>query len=215
MARVSPRDRRGLRYVNRVGAARPEFINPYPWMASAEAMIHRALEQRNIPFSWRYFDGESPWLEELMPDYAPEFTLREHRLVIVVVGAYFGTLPGVIDRQALAQAALEEDGWKVVTLLANDIENKGPNVVLREHLPELQSPVALGEPRESPYERPTYFQDLRERLAALALRRSRFALEEEQREKESNEDERPTRTRDRRGRSRPRNTRRRVRREGR
>jgi hypothetical protein len=211
MASQSPRQRRGFRYVNRV-SANFGWVNQYPWMASAEAMVHRELERRHIPFSWRYFDGESPWLQELMPDYAPEFTLREHKLVIIVVGAYFGTLPGVIDRTALAQAALEQDGWKVVSLFADDIENKGANVVLTEKAPELSSPVAFGEQRESPYERPTYFQELRERLAALSLRRSRFALEEEQRPKERTEDGRTTRRRTRRRPARPRNARRRRRR---
>ena len=210
MARVSPRERRGFRYANRVGAARVEFINPYPHMADAEAMVHLELERRHIPFSWRYFDGEAPLLQELMPDYAPEFTLREMKLVITIVSPYYGGLPGVIDRQALAQAALEMDGWKVVTLFSYDIERLGADAALTEKVPELAKPVAYGEPRKSPYDTPTYFQESRKRLAALALARSRFALEEEQREKKQD----GTTSRPRRRPSRPRRTRRRLRREG-
>lgn len=185
---AAQRAKRGFRYVNRVGRQNFGFINPYPHMASAEAMVHLELERRHIPFSWRYFDGDSPWLKELIPDFAPEFTLREQRLVIIVVGAYFGTLPGVLDRTALAQAALEEDGWKVVSLFAYDIERDGANITLNRHVPELIQPVATGEPRKSPYDPPTYFEELRKRISALALRRARFALKNEESPKKESED---------------------------
>lgn len=182
------RSKRGYRYVNRVGAQNFGFINPYPHMASAEAMVHLELERRHIPFSWRYFDGESPWLQELLPDFAPEFTLREQKLVIIVVGAYFGTLPGVLDRTALAQAALEEDGWKVASLFAYDIERDGASLTLDRRIPELMKPVATGEPRKSPYDPPTYFEELRKRIGALALLRSRFAQKDPESPKKDNED---------------------------
>lgn len=208
------RQLRGSRgYVNLVRKGDLGFINPYPYMSDAEAMVHLELERRYIPFSWRYFDGVSPWLQELLPDYAPEFTLREQKLVIVVVGEYFGTLPGIIDRQALAQAALEEDGWKVVSLFSFDILNKGADLILTREIPELSRPVAKGKPRKSPFDPPTYFQELRKRVSALALQRGRFALEEEQREKDTNGPQ-PRRTRPRRERRLPRRSSRSRNREG-
>lgn len=215
MASASPRRKRGLRYVNRVRTGGFGFINPYPHMADAEAMVHLELEHRHIPFSWRYFDGESPWLAELLPDYAPEFTLREHKLVIIVVGSYFGTLPSVLDRTALAQAALEEDGWKVVSLYAFDIERDGAKVTLDKQVPELSRPVARGERRDSPYDPPTYFEELRERISALALRRSRFAFTDpEPNKKESSNGAQSRRARPGREPRRSRNSGRRRRRTG-
>lgn len=179
-------------------------------MSDAEAMVHLELEERRIPFSWRYFDGQAPLLKELIPDYAPEFTLREHRLVIVIVGEYFGSIPSVIDRAALAQAALEMDGWKVVSLFATDIQRDGPVVVLDRQCPELRRTTIRGGKRKSPYDPPTYFEGLRRNSSALALRRSKFALEEEQREKQEQPDGTSVRTRPRRQRRRPGRTRRRL-----
>lgn len=201
-------------YKQIVRKVNPEFINPYPWMSDAEAMVHLELERRHIPFSWRYFDGTSPWLQELIPDYAPEFTLREQKLVIIVVGEYFGSLPGVLDRQALAQAALEEDGWKVATLFGETVKQEGADAVLNKEAPELRRPVARGNPRKSPYDPPTYLEELRRRTSAFALKRSKFALDEEQRPQREERNGTRTRVRPKRKPARPRNSRRRTRREG-
>src|SRR5690606_35314459 len=89
------------------------FVNPYPWMSSTEARVHLWLEYRQVPFSWRWFDGYSPNLSYLMPDFHPEFTLKEYKVVILVIGTFWGTVPGILDRNALAQVLLEEEGWTV------------------------------------------------------------------------------------------------------
>jgi hypothetical protein len=157
------------------------FVNPYPQMSAVEARVHLELERRKIPFSWRLFDGlDAPQLSAVLPDYAPEFTLREYRIVIVVSGNFFGTLPGVIDRTALASALLEADHWKLVVLFESDILNEGIDKLLDRELPELAKPTVTGPPRPNPYAK--FMLDVMNRrrlvLSSVALARKKFTLKE-------------------------------------
>lgn len=130
------------------------FINPYPWMSSIEAMVHLALEEHKIPFSWRWFDGQAPDFTQLLTNqgFQPEFTLREYNTVIMVEGGYFGTLPGVLDKVALAQVTLEADGWKVIILWDQDIRTFGAWELLLKAMPNLGT--ITGPPRPNPYGHP-------------------------------------------------------------
>jgi len=152
-----------------------DFINPYPWMSRPEARVHLWLEEHHIPFSWRYFDVPSmaPTLQFLMPDFHPEFTLSQYKTVIVTLGTYFSTLPGVLDRTSLGQAMLEEDGWKVVQLWENDIEANVGDAILRE-MPELRAPAHTGPPVAHPFAFPTYLIRRRAFAAANNMRRKKF-----------------------------------------
>lgn len=136
--------------------SRPElrFTNPYPWMSSIEAMVHLALESHYIPFSWRFFDGQAPTFTQLMTNqgYQPEFTLREYRTVVLVQGAFFGSLPGVLDNVSLAKVLLEADLWKVVILWESDIRTVGAWELLRREIPMLGA--ITGPPRANPYGQP-------------------------------------------------------------
>jgi hypothetical protein len=141
-----------------------DFINPYPFMSSIEAMVHLELEARQVPFTWRWFDGDSPMLRLMLPDYAPEFTLREYKLVIVILGNFFGTLPGVLDRTSLAKVALEADGWTMVILYENEIRTEGAEAVLNSKAPQLKNPTIKGVVRQGPFGRPDLMKRARERL---------------------------------------------------
>jgi len=136
------------------GSNELSFSNPYPWMSAVEAMVHLALEAHKVPFSWRFFDGEAPTFQQLLVNtgYQPEFTLREYKLVILVTGGFYGTLPGVLDKTALAQVCLEEDGWKVVNLFDQDIRTVGAWNLLLKEMPNLGS--ITGPLRPNPYGRP-------------------------------------------------------------
>lgn len=143
-------------------------------MSEPEAMVHLELERRGVPFSWRYFDGESPSLSFLMPDYAPEFTLREYKVVILIIGIFWGTLPGIIDRNALAQALLESEGWKVVTLFEQDIRN-GVGTLFDAEMPQLKNPTIRGKPRPNPWGIPDFMARRRQQLRGQGLGRAKFA----------------------------------------
>lgn len=164
--------RRGKRRI-KVTKPNTEFVNPYPWMSSVEAMVHLELERREVPFSWRYFDGESALLSELMPDFTPEFTLREYKAVILVIGLFWGTLPGVLDKNALCKVLLEAEGWTVVTLFEQDIRSDVAGALDRA-LPQLKNPAIKGKPRPNPYGQVDLMAARRQQIAAVNAARKQW-----------------------------------------
>lgn len=135
--------------------------------------MHLELERRQVPFSWRYFDAfdQAPTLMGLMPDFAPEFTLREYRMVILVIGGFWGTLPGIIDKNALAEVLLEEDGWTVLALNEFDIR---ANVKLLLDVGALAAAAIKGPIRVNPYGVPTFMAQRRANLRSQSLGRAKF-----------------------------------------
>lgn len=158
---------------------RSGFVNPYPWMSSIEARVHLWLEAKGVSFSWRWFVGEAVNLKYLMPDYAPEFTLPDYKIVIIVLGNFWGTLPGVLDRDALAQVLLEEDGWTVVTLWEDDILSGKLDEKVSAQAPQLGAglPVIEGDIILNPYGRPDIMESRREQLRNQGFARSVQRLE--------------------------------------
>jgi hypothetical protein len=152
-----------------------DFVNPYPYMSSIEAMVHLELERRKIPFSWRFFDADSPLLKQMLPDFAPEFTLREHKTVILIIGDFWGLLPAVLDLNALAQAILEEEGWTVVTLFENEIRTDLQKAISTK-APQLDHPVVTGPMRANPYGIPDFMEKRRAQLRGQGLARRVFRV---------------------------------------
>lgn len=114
-------------------------VNPYPWLGQGEAFILELLQERNLPFAHRWFPNlaaTAPLTAQLIPDFAPEFVLPAYKTVIMVLGNYYGTLPGILDRNALAQALLTQDGWTSDFLLQQDIE-RDPAAALDSKFPNL------------------------------------------------------------------------------
>ena len=163
---------RKQRQRNRLRKVKPEFVNPYPWMSQPEAMIKLDLERRKVPFSWRYFDGVSPQLTELMPGYHPEFTLTEYKVVIILLGNFFGFLPGPLDTVALAQTLLELDGWKVKVFVEDDVRKDISGLIDRE-LPELINGIYRGKEKIGPYGRPDLLAERRNQLRELGASRAK------------------------------------------
>lgn len=151
-----------------------EFWNPFPYMSDLEARVYLWLQDRRIPFSWRYFDGFAPNFTELVPGFTPEFTLSEYKIVILMLGTYYGQLPGVLDKNAMAKATLEYDGWKVAMFWESDITLDTEGTILKE-LPELRNPAILGWPKANPTGvTPDYISKRREILAGLRMAQRRF-----------------------------------------
>lgn len=162
---------------HRLYIKRDLFHNPFAYMSTPEAMVKLQLDKLRVPYSWRFFDGDAPVVQQIIPDFAPEFTLREYRVVIVVLGGFFGTIPGVLDKTALAQVALEQDGWKMAILFQVDIL-RDPYQAITTALPELRHPIFTGGERANPLgaadillER---FNKRRDALRGFALHRSKF-----------------------------------------
>lgn len=116
---------------------------------------------------------DAPNFQELLPNFTPEFTLKEYKTVILLLGTYWGTLPGVLDSNSLAASALEADGWKVVVLWQAEVE-ADVFKALYTAMPELRTPSILGEPRYSPYGHSTYMITRRQWLAGQSFRKKLF-----------------------------------------
>lgn len=153
------------------GSSNPDFINPFSYESAPEAAVQLELENRYVPFSYRYFDGIAPHLKALIPAYAPEFTLVDYKLVIIIVGDFFGQLPGILDQAALAQVLLEQDGWKQVAWSETEIKTLGVSALIQRDLPQLQNPVIKGPEHLSPVGHPLTWETKRQWLRGIALLR--------------------------------------------
>jgi G:T-mismatch repair DNA endonuclease (very short patch repair protein) len=163
-------------YVRKPGKSqRPkayQFINPYPQMSEPEARVFLFLQGLGVPFSWREFDGktQAPQFTALMPSYVPEFTLTEYKIVILVVGSYWGSIPGILENTLIAQVLLEQDGWKVGLLQEQDIRTDVAKAVLAQ-LPQLNTPVIRGGPKNFPesYDK-AYMERRRQNAKSIGFR---------------------------------------------
>jgi hypothetical protein len=141
------------RYKSRGGARaqeRLDFINPWPNLPSTDARVMIRLNQMRVPYSYRYFNADNPYIKTLLPGWAPEFTLKDYKLVILVVGSFFGNIPSVISQNALATVILQQEGWKVLTWHEVDIVSRLDWLFAQE--PKLRNPVKLGPPYKNPFE---------------------------------------------------------------
>jgi hypothetical protein len=120
-------------------------------MSWPDAVVHKELELRGVPFSYRYFKPEwSPVLKIVLPDFHPEFTLPNYKIVILILGTFWGGIPGLIDRNALAKVILEGEGWKVVTWNEIDIRTRVQQLFIND-LPQLNAAAIRGPMIVSPY----------------------------------------------------------------
>lgn len=188
------RNRTGRTYFTRSGAKRVEgskfqqngervdnkstetFINPYSYESNPEARVQLELESRGIPFAYRYFvTGESAiHVKRLIPDFAPEFTLPDYKVVIMVIGDFYGHLPGVLDKDGLAVALLAADGWKGIVWDQSEIVVEGVAALMHRDLPQLDNCVIGGIEIPSPYGHPLTMETRRRYLRGTALLKKIF-----------------------------------------
>lgn len=172
------RDRSGGVYQrggSRTGTRVGEFINPYSWESQPEARVQLELEARHLKFAYRYFQGDAPITKQLIPDFNPEFTLPDYKVVIMVQGSgFFGQLPGVLDKTALASVLLEKDGWKAVIWTEEAIRQDGVATLMDRELPQLRNATLTGPEIVSPYGHPLTMETRRRFLRGLALLRALF-----------------------------------------
>jgi hypothetical protein len=165
------------RHVSRAVAGNVEFVNPFPQMSEPEARVYLYLVSLGVPFSWRNFDGDS-----LAPSFAtiakpfitPEFTLTEYKVVIMVLGQYWGGLPAVVNTVSLAEVTLEADGWKVATLLEDEIKRDVERAIF-DKLPGVNLGSIKGEPKTqvTSYDK-FYVQRRKEYARAAGFQRRKF-----------------------------------------
>jgi len=148
-----------------------QFVNPYPQMSEPEARVFLFLKGIGVPFSWRQFEGYAPQFQEFMPSYVPEFTLSEYKIVILITGSYWGSLPGILENVLIAQTFLEADGWKVASLNEQEISNDVGKAIFNA-LPQLNAATVRGGPKNFPesYDK-AYMERRRQNAKSIGFRR--------------------------------------------
>lgn len=130
----------------------PRWFDPYWGIqgSTIEKMVMAELARRGIYFV------HTPQTNDLGgfvdPSWEPDFLLPQHKIWIEVQGAYFHTLPGAVERDALRFAMIEAAGWRPVALWEDDIRARLPELL--DAIPELYNvnasvqtgPTTLGLP---------------------------------------------------------------------
>lgn len=175
MERLRDVGRRYQRGGEKTGTRVGEFINPYSWESQPDARVQLELEARHISFAYRYFNAAAPITHKLIPDFNPEFTLPDYKIVIMVQGSgFFGTLPGAIDKSALASVLLQKDGWQSVIWTEDAIRQDGVATLMDQDLPQLRNASLQGPEIPSPFGHPLTMETRRAYLRGLALLRAIF-----------------------------------------
>jgi G:T-mismatch repair DNA endonuclease (very short patch repair protein) len=113
----------------------PKWIDPFPWIqgSSIEKMVMAELVRRGI-----YFE-HTPQRNSLGgfvdPTWEPDFLLPQYHIWIEIQGAYFHTLPGAVEKDALRFAMIEAAGWKPIFWWEDDIRTR--LIEIMDKVPEL------------------------------------------------------------------------------
>lgn len=106
----------------------PQWVDPYWWIqgSSIEKMVMAEFVRRGIYFEHTPQKNTLPWpswlVEEKHPEnWEPDFLLPQYRIWLEINGAYFHTLPGAVEADALRMAAVEMVGWKALVWWEDDI----------------------------------------------------------------------------------------------
>jgi len=130
-----PEDRRPKEYGWDQRVPVPRWIDPFPWIqgSSIEKMVMAELVRRNI-----YFE-HTPQRNNLGgfvdPTWEPDFLLPQYKIWIEIQGAYFHSLPGAMERDALRFAMIEAAGWKPIYWWEDDIRMRLMDIM--DAVPEL------------------------------------------------------------------------------
>jgi hypothetical protein len=199
------RQRKGKTYINRHGVhtaegqrklvdseATPKHViqsgnielpNPFAYMNSVQAQIALYLEDKGVAFAFEYFadNGECKTLHKLIPAYFPDFCIPAYKLCIMIEGNFSGTLPAVVNSDALAEVLLHKDGWKGVIWTSDEVIHIGVPTLIQQDAPALVAPTILGPPIQNPYAaaQVTYADKKRKHASGQALMRGHTSPKDE------------------------------------
>lgn len=121
--RVRREERSSRVYVGR-------WVDPYLWIqgSSIEKMVMAELVRRGIYFEHTPQTNSLPWADWMQDkgvrDWEADFLIPQYRIWIEIQGAYFHTLPGQIETDALRFAFIESVGWRPIAWWEDDIRNR-------------------------------------------------------------------------------------------
>lgn len=126
------RDGERVRTDNRVKGYVPRWVDPYFYIqgSSIEKMVLAEFVRRGIYFEHTPQTNPLPWQPWMITSsqnprkWEPDFLLPQYRIWIEIQGAYFHTLPGQVEADALRFAYIESVGWKPIAWWEDDIRTR-------------------------------------------------------------------------------------------
>lgn len=136
---LPPEDRR-IRYFQ------PQFYDPFFFVQGSmpEKMVMKELVRRGIYFEHTPQTNDINWgnLKEVATSdpskWEADFLFPQFKIWLEVQGAYFHTLPGVPEREALRFVIIEKAGWRPIYWWDYDIETR--LIELMDSVPEFYRP---------------------------------------------------------------------------
>lgn len=125
------RDGERVKGDNRVKFYVPRWVDPYFFIqgSSIEKMVLAELVRRGIYFQHTPQTNPLPWQQWMFQDqnprkWEPDFLFPQYRIWLEIQGAYFHTLPGQVETDALRFAYIESVGWKPIAWWEDDIRTR-------------------------------------------------------------------------------------------
>lgn len=102
----------------------PRWIDPFPWIqgSSIEKMVMAELVRRGIYFEHTPQKNTLGGLVD--PSWEPDFLFPQYKIWMEIQGAYFHTLPGAVERDALRFVFIEAAGWRPIFWWEDDIRTR-------------------------------------------------------------------------------------------
>lgn len=106
----------------------PHWVDPISWIqgSSIEKMVMAEFIRRGIYFEHTPQTNPLPWLDWMFIGQNPEkweadFLLPQYKIWVEVQGAYFHTLPGQVETDALRFTYIQLAGWRPIFWWEDDI----------------------------------------------------------------------------------------------
>ena len=130
----------------RIKYFQPQFYDPYFFVQGSmpEKMVMKELVRRGIYFEHTPQTNDINWgyLKEVATSdpskWEADFLFPQFKIWLEVQGAYFHTLPGVPEKEALRFAIIEAAGWRPIYWWDYDIEAR--LIELMDKVPEFYRP---------------------------------------------------------------------------
>lgn len=110
----------------------PRWVDPYYFIqgSSIEKMVMAELVRRGIYFEHTPQTNSLPWMSWMFEkgknprNWEPDFLFPQYKIWLEIQGAYFHTLPGQIETDALRFAYIQTVGWRPLAWWEDDIRTR-------------------------------------------------------------------------------------------
>lgn len=110
----------------------PHWVDPYFYIqgSSIEKMVMTEAVRRGLYFEHTPQTNPLPWLGWMIEPgkdprkWEPDFLFPQYKIWLEIQGAYFHTLPGQVETDALRFAYIESVGWRPIAWWEDDIRTR-------------------------------------------------------------------------------------------